>query len=153
MQGVLVVTTKRFVAGPSGNKPAMSVWTRRLGGGSLAARRARRAVREQLGGELSERQLDDVELIVSELATNSVRHAGCDESGEIVMEAAVDHGCIRVQLCDHGHGFGDELPAATPPEQAGGHGLVLLDRLSDRWGTQRNGGFCVWFEVERARSA
>lgn len=131
----------------------MSVLTRRFRGGALAARSVRHAVREELSGELSERQLDDVELLVSELATNSVRHAGCDEAREISMEAAVDDRCIRVQLCDHGAGFEGHMPVPPPTGRAGGYGLVLLDRLSNRWGTQRNGGFCVWFEVERSRTA
>ena len=131
----------------------MSVWTRRFRGGALAARSARQAVREQLRGELSERQLGDVELIVTELAANSVRHGGCDEAREISIEAAVGDDCIRVQLCDHGHGFTRGTPEAPPPGRSGGYGLVLLDRLSNRWGTQQNGGFCVWFEVERARPA
>ena len=130
----------------------MSIRTRRFHGGALAARLARRAVREELGGELSARRLDDVELLVSELATNSIRHAGCDEANELVMEADVSDECVRVRLCDHGRGF-DAAPEPSPPEQAGGFGLVLLERLSDRWGTQQNGGFCVWFEVERAQRA
>jgi anti-sigma regulatory factor (Ser/Thr protein kinase) len=131
----------------------MSVWTRRFSGGALAARAARRVVREQLGGELSAQQLGDVELLVSELAANSVRHAGCDEAGEISLEATVDDRRVRLRLCDHGQGFEDRTPPALPPERAGGLGLVLLDRLSNRWGTHRDGGFCVWFEVERARPA
>jgi len=132
----------------------MSAWTpRRLESGALAARSAREAVREQLGAELSARRLDDVTLLVSELATNSLRHAGGGGAGEISMEAAVDDDCVRVQLCDHGQGFAERTPEPPPPERAGGYGLVLLDRLSNRWGTLQDGGFCVWFEVERARPA
>jgi anti-sigma regulatory factor (Ser/Thr protein kinase) len=130
----------------------MSVLIRRLRGGALAARQARRAVREELGEALPEPRLHDIELLVSELATNSVRHGGCDESGEIELEAELDDECVRVRLCDPGAGFGGR-PDPTPAEDAGGFGLVLLDRLSDRWGTQHNGGFCVWFEVARARAA
>ena len=131
----------------------MTFLTRRFHGGALAARRARRVVREELGSELCEDRLDDVELLVSELATNSVRHAGCNEDGVISMEADVTDDCIRVRLCDHGSGFDGPTAEPTPVDAAGGFGLVLLERLSDRWGTQRNGGFCVWFEVERARPA
>ena len=54
----------------------MAISSRRFSGGALAARQARRAVREELEGELAEPVLGDVELLVSELATNSVRHAG-----------------------------------------------------------------------------
>ena len=147
------VTAKRFVGSHTGNTTGMSVWTGQFRGGALAARRVRHAVREQLGGKLSERQLGDVELLVSELATNSVRHGGCGDANEISLEAAVDERRVRVQLCDHGAGFPDATPERPPTGRAGGYGLVLLDRLSNRWGTQQNGGFCVWFEVERAGHA
>jgi anti-sigma regulatory factor (Ser/Thr protein kinase) len=122
---------------------------RRFRGGVTAARCARRAVREELQGALPRRRLADVELLVSELATNSVRHAGCDEAGEIAVEANVEPDRVRVALSDAGGGF--EAHAPEPPQTgaAGGYGLVLLDRLSDRWGVHRDGGFSVWFEVQR----
>jgi anti-sigma regulatory factor (Ser/Thr protein kinase) len=131
----------------------MTVWTGRFSGGVLAARAARRAVREALGGELPERRLDDVELLVSELATNSVRHAGCDEEREISMMAAVNDECVRLRLCDGGSGFDDDHMPDPHPERGDGYGLVLVDRLADRWGVMRNGGFCVWFEVRRSHTA
>jgi anti-sigma regulatory factor (Ser/Thr protein kinase) len=131
----------------------MTVWTGRFSGGALAARAARHAVRQALGDILPERRLDDVELMVSELATNSVRHAGCDEDAEISMMARVDDRCIRLRLCDGGGGFDENGTPEPHPERAGGYGLVLVDRLADRWGVHRNGGFCVWFEVERTQAA
>ncbi len=144
------VTTKRFVGTANGNAPHMAVWTRQFQGDALSVGRARHAVRELLRGELSAQRMDDVELLVSELAANSVRHAG-EDSGAISMEADVDDECVRVQLCDHGRGFEQSTPQAPPPGRAGGFGLVLLDRLSNRWGTLQDRGFCVWFEVERVR--
>ena len=108
-------------------------------------------MRETLADELPAEVLGDVELLVSELATNSVRHAGCDEGVELEIEADVTDACVRVRLCDHGRGFESHAPQPPPRGATGGYGLVLLDRLSDRWGTQRNGGFCVWFEVARDR--
>jgi len=127
----------------------MSIRTFR--GGVLAARCARRAVREELSDALPGRRLADVELLVSELATNSVRHAGCDESGELAMEADVRADHVRVRLSDPGHGFEATLPEPPRAGATGGYGLVLLERLSDRWGIQRDDGFSVWFEVGRDR--
>ena len=132
----------------------MMVWTRRFRGGTMAARNARHAIREVLCDELSEQRLGDVELIVSELATNSVRHAGCDDRGELSMMADVKGEYVRLRVCDHGDGFTDDhLDPDPDPAVAGGFGLMLVDRLSDRWGVHRNGGFCVWFEVERSSPA
>ena len=117
----------------------------------MAARQARRAVREEFAGALPKRTLADVELLVSELATNSVRHAGCGEADEISLEAAVEADRVRVCLSDAGDGFKPHTPRPPPNGSSGGYGLVLLDRLSDRWGVQKEGGFSVWFEVQRDR--
>src|SRR5215216_599441 len=108
---------------------------RRFRGGAMAARCARRAVREELSDALPQRRLADVELLVSELATNSVRHAGCGEEDELSLEAAVEPDRVRVRMFDAGRGYG----------------LVLLDHLSDRWGVQPGERFSVWFEVHRDR--
>ena len=124
---------------------------RRFSGGVTAARCARRAVREELRDALPQRKLADVELIVSELATNSVRHAGCEDADELSMEADVQPDRVRVRLSDPGAGFEVHRPDPPSSGSAGGYGLVLLDRLSDRWGVQRENGFSVWFEVQRDR--
>jgi anti-sigma regulatory factor (Ser/Thr protein kinase) len=124
---------------------------RRFSGGVTAARCARRAVREELKDALPKRRLADVELLVSELATNSVRHAGCDDSDELSLEAAVEPDRVRVRLFDPGEGFDAHTPDPPDGRFAGGYGLVLLERLSDRWGVQRENGFAVWFEVQRDR--
>ena len=124
---------------------------RRFRAGASAARCARRAVREELRDALPQRKLADVELLVSELATNSVRHAGCGDSDELSMEAAVEADRVRVRLVDPGSGFEAHTPEPPSSGASGGYGLVLLDRLSDRWGVEREGGFSVWFEVQRER--
>jgi anti-sigma regulatory factor (Ser/Thr protein kinase) len=126
----------------------MSGWQKRLRGGSLAARSARRLVRERLRGTLGDGRMSDVELLVSELATNSVRHAGMGDDRELSLEGDVTDERVRVRVRDDGPGFERRRPAPSP-DRRGGYGLVLLDRLSDRWGLQRNGGFCVWFEIQR----
>lgn len=128
----------------------MRIRRRRFCGGTSAPRHARRAVRETLGGTLSQRALGDAELLVSELATNSVRHAGCGEQDELAIEAAVDDDRVRVRLYDGGYGFDAGAPEKPDVAQAGGFGLVLLDRLADAWGVQRGERFCVWFELERS---
>jgi anti-sigma regulatory factor (Ser/Thr protein kinase) len=124
---------------------------RRFRGGATAARCARRAVREELHDALPGRRLADVELLVSELATNSVRHSGCGDADELSLEAKVEADRVRVRLFDPGEGFEAHTPRPPSSESAGGYGLILLDRLSDRWGVQRNGRFSVWFEVQRDR--
>ena len=106
-------------------------------------------MRETLGDALSERTLGDVELLVSELATNSVRHAGCDELAELGIEAAIEGSRVLVRVCDDGEGFEAEALPQPGHDEPGGYGLLLLDRLADEWGIQREPEFCVWFEVQR----
>ena len=124
---------------------------RHFTGGVTAARCARLAVREELGGALPRRRLADVELIVSELATNSVRHSGCGDADELSMEADVEDDRVRVRMSDPGAGFDVHRPRPPSSGTSGGYGLILLDRLSDRWGVHRDARFSVWFEVQRER--
>jgi anti-sigma regulatory factor (Ser/Thr protein kinase) len=124
---------------------------RRFHGGATAVRAARRAVREEFKDALPRRRLADVELIVSELATNSVRHSGCDDADELAMEAEVEADRVRVRLSDLGEGFDARTPRSPSSGSEGGYGLLLLDRLADRWGVQRGARFSVWFEVQRDR--
>src|ERR671910_1849210 len=102
----------------------MGMAVRRFNGGLTAARCARRAVREELQDALPQRRLADVELIVSELATNSVRHAGCDDADELAMEADVQPDRVRVRLYDAGDGFEPHTPQPPTRGSAGGYGLV-----------------------------
>ena len=125
--------------------------TRRFRGGVTAARSARQAVREELKDALPRRTLADVELIVSELATNSIRHSGCDDADELAVEAMVEADRVLVRMFDSGEGFDAHTPRPPATGNEGGYGLLLLDRLSDRWGVQRDGRFSVWFEVQRDR--
>jgi anti-sigma regulatory factor (Ser/Thr protein kinase) len=127
----------------------MTVRERRFCGGLRAPSDARRAVRETLGGAVSRRTLTDAELLVSELATNSVRHGGSDARAELAMEADVGDDRVRVRVFDDGEGFEAARPAKRDLETAGGYGLVLVQRLAEDWGVERGDRFCVWFELER----
>ena len=46
---------------------------------------------------------------------------------------------IRVEVTDDGAGLRPGGPAAAKPSETGGHGLVVVDGLSSRWGTARRG--------------
>jgi len=116
-----------------------------LAGGVRAASTARRTVAEMLRPRLGAQDLHDLEVLVSEVVTNAVRHAGAGPDGTIVVHVAMSSDCLRIEVCDQGPGF-------TPPDvprrrrDGGGNGLVLLDRLSSAWGVAGDDGTCVWFE-------
>ena len=108
-----------------------------------AAWQARRALRRLgLPGPLG----DHAELLVSELVTNSVRHAGLREDDLIRITADWSGQRLKVAV-RAGRGV---LPAAVSgsirpaPGAESGWGLYLVDRLASRWGTSANG---YWFEL------
>ena len=120
----------------------------RLAGGPHAPAEARRYLR-RLHGELGPDDLQLVTLLVSELITNSVRHAGADSKAEIVLDVELGETKIRVQVVDEGPGF---TPLLTPPQPGtpGGVGLHILDDMADRWGVDATDrGTRVWFELDR----
>ena len=117
-------------------------------GGPYAAAAARRALgglRNILGRE----KLEDVYLLVSELVTNGVRHGGAGED-DLLELTAVRHGNrLRVVVTDWGPGFDGRPRLRNRADQTGGWGLFLVERLADRWGTQREGETtAVWFELK-----
>ncbi|PJN41865.1 ATP-binding protein [Streptomyces sp. CB02959] len=81
---------------------------------------------------------DDVELVVTELFTNAVRHTDSEKVG---CELAVVGAHIRIEITDEG---GPDLsaPHAQPGtlDQEGGRGLFLVGALSDSWGTRPDDG-------------
>ena len=112
-----------------------------------SAAEARRALGE-VSDHLSQRRLEDAQLLVSELVTNAIRHAGLREQETIRLVVETDDRGMRVEVCDRGPGF--ELSEPAPdPSRPSGWGLYLVRELSDRWGIDRNGETRVWFELDR----
>ena len=95
-----------------------------------------------LSRAVSPDQLDDLRLVVSELVTNSVLHAGLTDRDSITLSVAVRPDRVRVEVVDGGRGFAEasERPASL------GWGLPIVDRLADRWGTERTSETKVWAE-------
>jgi anti-sigma regulatory factor (Ser/Thr protein kinase) len=118
----------------------------RLKPGPQAAGEGRHAL-DRLDGAIDASQLAELRLLVTELLTNSIRHAACEDWIELDVDIFAN--AVRVVVTDHGVGF--ERPATPRPhlDRPGGWGLCLVDRLSDRWGVDRNGVTSVWFEVDR----
>ena len=116
-----------------------------------SASEARRAV-DRHATHLPEDQVGDVRLLVSELVTNSLRHADLDQEDEIVLALSVGDETIRVEVSDAGPGFEHEVPQGGPPDEPDGWGLYLVHMLSDRWGVipgAAGGPTRVWFELDR----
>ena len=105
---------------------------------------ARRVV-ERLGDRIDVGLLRDLQLLISELVTNSVRHSG--SRCAIHLRAWTRPGGLKVEIADGGYGF---VPDATGGgvDDEGGRGLLILDTLAERWGVSADGPSRVWFELE-----
>ena len=114
--------------------------------------RARRELREAVADRVGEPDRATLTLLTSELVTNAVIHPDPDADGPIGLRITTYSGRVRVEVVDTGRGF-DASTLPRRPREAGGHGLVVVEGLSSRWGmhrTQPDGaeGFCVWFELD-----
>jgi anti-sigma regulatory factor (Ser/Thr protein kinase) len=88
--------------------------------------------------------LFDLRLLVSELVSNAVQHAG--EPIELELEAWADR--VRARVRDGGEGFDEFLPVPSS-DDAVGRGLYVVHRLAAAWGIERGPPFGVWFELDR----
>src|SRR5215212_11920977 len=78
---------------------------------------------DRLTDLLPPEKLEDVRLVVSELVTNSILHAGLSPNDRISLMVRVSAGFVRGRVCDSGPGF--EVPLETRPRPGlrGGWGL------------------------------
>jgi anti-sigma regulatory factor (Ser/Thr protein kinase) len=84
-----------------------------------------------------------VEMIVTELVTNAVRH-GPGGPVELAIEAGGNG--VRGEVADPGPGIRRQQLARRRATEEGGRGLFLVDALSDSWGLSTDRSR-VWFEV------
>lgn len=93
---------------------------------------------------------DDVHLLVSELVSNSVLHA---EATQVELYASTDPAGVRIEVTDPGPGF-DESDRREPSYTGdGGFGLLIVDKVANRWGAVHNGSARVWFEIDRSSAS
>ena len=119
-----------------------------LTGGPYAVTAARLALSD-IDEVLDESLAFDVRLLVSELVTNSVRHAQTGPEESIHLRVLLDDGHVRVEVSDSGPGFDppEHDPTAEDARDSG-WGLFFVTQLADRWGVESGSGH-VWFEIER----
>jgi two-component sensor histidine kinase len=109
-----------------------------------AARAARHFVIEELRGRGDlETVVDDAALVLTELASNALAHAG---TGFTVSIASLPAGTVRLSVHDGSPVLpvlrGEDLTASC------GRGLQLVAGLATGWGMERTGeGKVVWAEL------
>ena len=105
------------------------------------------AAARQLVSDIS---LDDtarskLELILSELVTNSVKHAGRAGDAELSVSLRRERELVHGEVCGEGPEF-EWTPHDPDLEEPGGLGLMIVNDLAERWGIITNSQVCVWFE-------
>ena len=100
-----------------------------------------------LAGRIDEDLLEKTRLIVTELVTNSVRHAPPGEDGEVDMSVSLFPEYLRIEVTDGGSGFKPDTPELSPG-QTSGWGLWLVEQLTDRWGIDRRHSTRAWCEID-----
>jgi anti-sigma regulatory factor (Ser/Thr protein kinase) len=113
-----------------------------------APRDARHAL-DRLASDLPNEVLENVRLLVSELVTNCIRHAGLSGDGLIELKVGRLNSVLRVEVRDPGHGFAPG-PVALTMYSTSGWGLYLVEQIADRWGVTVEDGTRVWFELNAA---
>ncbi|WP_405785628.1 MULTISPECIES: SpoIIE family protein phosphatase [unclassified Streptomyces] len=128
----------------------------RLPGDEPAAGAARRFLRAALaewagyGTEVTDRVADDGTLLLSELVTNAVVHAGTTVDVQLRIDTLEPPSALVIEVTDH-HPARVLRPDDSPPCEGseGGRGLHLVAALSDAWGiTYRRDRKTVWCRID-----
>jgi anti-sigma regulatory factor (Ser/Thr protein kinase) len=108
---------------------------------------ARAAVSRWLDGRVSSGVVDDAQLLVSELATNSFLHAGEAAGAPVRLRAGREAAAVWFEVGDAGPD-GAVVRRAPGSDREGGFGLHLVDALASEWGVTHVGGTQVWFSLQ-----
>jgi anti-sigma regulatory factor (Ser/Thr protein kinase) len=124
---------------------ACTLWSCQVGLAAqpVSASRSREFVRQHLSEHGLAQLVDDVELVVSELATNAVQHAGTPFT--VFLHAFEETLLLEVE---DGSWTGPFLAVIAKDLAVNGRGLSIVNALSRDWGVDphADGGKSVWAE-------
>jgi anti-sigma regulatory factor (Ser/Thr protein kinase) len=85
-------------------------------------------------------------LVVSELVTNSIRHASVAADAQLQLSASLQDNALRIQVHDPGtRGIVARRPPQFDGAHIGGYGLELVATIATTWGVERDEyGTEVW---------
>lgn len=114
----------------------------RLPGEALSAREARRAVSSWAVARGLDVELDDLQLVTSELVANAASHG----AGPVTVEAEDAGDFIRLRVTDSGSQ--PPVPRQPADHDDSGRGLLIVSALSLAWGSVVDGTATqVWAEL------
>lgn len=107
---------------------------------------ARRRMSEMAEALLEESRMAELQLVLSEVVSNAIRHGSQTEPIRLAVTPKDDFLCV--QVTDTGSGLAPR-PRATVPDEHGGWGFFLIEQLTRRWGMTREDRHTrVWFEFD-----
>jgi anti-sigma regulatory factor (Ser/Thr protein kinase) len=107
---------------------------------------ARRLAREVAEPLIGDEQCAKLDMAVTEIVSNAVRHSGADD--EIVLTLTPKDSYLCVRVTDSGSGLVPR-PGAMGSDPGAGYGLFLVEQLTRRWGmTRENDKTRIWFELD-----
>ena len=113
----------------------------------LGAPAAARRTLDRFRGQLEEDVIERSALVVTEVVTNSVRHAGL--TGQpIDLNIQEIPGCLRIDVTDEGTASFELVVTLPRPGQDSGRGFWMVDQLTDRWGVDFTRSTRVWCEFD-----
>ena len=93
-------------------------------------------------------RVEDVQLCVSELVTNSLVHGGGSRDGFKLRLAILDH---RLSVAVTDSGAGRPVRKSAEWDVPSGRGLLIVNEIADRWGVEEHAvGKTVWAEFGRS---
>ena len=116
----------------------------RLQGGPEAAARARRAL-SKLRADIDPPLMETLRLLVTELVSNSVRHAQADT---VVLKVLVGRSAVLTEVTDEGPGLRPGRDRRRPARRAAAGACSSSSGSPHRWGVnQHDDATRVWFEL------
>ena len=108
---------------------------------------ARRAL-DGFGGPLEDDVIERSALVVTEVVTNSVKHAALTAAQPIDLYIELLPACLRIEVTDEGSAGFDPVVTLPYPGQDSGRGFWMVDQLTDRWGVDFTRSTRVWCEFD-----
>jgi anti-sigma regulatory factor (Ser/Thr protein kinase) len=112
--------------------------------GPEAPARARRLL-DRFESRIPEELMIDVRLVLSEIVTNSYKHAGNPPGSPIEVTVTDSHDRLRVEVIDRS--IFDPTPETPQELRSAKWGLYIVDHLADQWGRITEGGIWAEFDI------
>jgi serine/threonine-protein kinase RsbW len=101
-----------------------------------------RSVRARITGDLTQTRVsaavvDDARVVVSELVSNSIRHADPLPSGRLLVAWRLAHDAVVVAVTDGGSSSTPRV-AHTGDDALGGRGMAIVETLARRWWVEQS---------------